>query len=121
MKSSSATSVRELVDITRPDESGVRRVTDHDGTYLGRVARETRLSGGTGRWAAWHDTGTKLPGRGWDTGTKLPGRGWDTLEKAVVGLLLARDDRAGRDAERAKRDRNVRRWEHERRQDTGNL
>jgi DNA invertase Pin-like site-specific DNA recombinase len=97
MRSSEVESVRELVDIARPDESGVRRVTDHDGTSLGRVARETRLGGGRGRWIAWYDTGTRLPGRG-----------WDTLEKAVVGLLLAIDDRAAMSAERAKRDRKAR-------------
>jgi DNA invertase Pin-like site-specific DNA recombinase len=97
MRSADVESVRELVDISRPDESGVRRVTDHDGTHLGRVARETRLGGGRGRWIGWYDTGTRLPGRG-----------WDTLEKAVVGLLLAIDDRAAMSAERAKRDRRAR-------------
>ncbi|MGF6888619.1 DNA invertase Pin-like site-specific DNA recombinase [Nocardia sp. GAS34] len=97
MKSSGAESVRELVDISRPDESGVRRVTDRDGTFLGRVARETRIGGGRGRWVAWYDTGTKLPDRG-----------WTSLEKAVVGLLLAHDDRNAMRAEQAKRDRRAR-------------
>jgi hypothetical protein len=67
------------------------------------VARETRLGGGTlviggrGRWIAWYDTGTRLHGRG-----------CDTLDKAVVGRLLAHDDRDAMSAERAKRDRKAR-------------
>ncbi len=97
MRSSEVASVRELVDIARPDESDARRVTDHEGTYLGRVERETRLGGGRGRWIGWYDTGTRLPGRG-----------WDTLKKAVVGLLLATDTRAAMHAERARRDRRAR-------------
>lgn len=96
MRTSDAASVRELVDVVK-DEHGVHRVTDHDGTYLGRVAREARLGGGRGRWFAWYDTGNKLPGRG-----------WDSREKAVTGLLLAHDDRNAVRADRAERDRKTR-------------
>ncbi len=69
--------VNELVGLTRDPELGDWRVTDHDGTHLGALAREVRVGGSRGRWTARDRYGARLTGRG----------PWKTRGDALVGLL----------------------------------